>query len=1089
MFRMTRGKRTGLRSGGLVAALAVGVVAALLPVTATRAISAGRTTYIVELAADPLTAYHGGIGAYSATSPRVTGHPLDVTSPEARRYEALLDTRQRRALRAAGAGDAPLLYRYRTVFPGFAARLTAAEVDRLRASSAVRAVTPDGFSHPLAAGKGGSKGSKGSKASSGDRSGEGPAFLGLPNGLWKRLGGTDKAGDGVIVGVLDTGIYPEHPSFADQPSDANGRRRYKGPAYQPPKVWRGVCQTGAEFPATACNNKLIGARYFVEGFGTDRLHAKEFLSPRDANGHGSHTASTAAGNYGVSPVIGGYDLGIPMISGVAPRAYVAMYKVCWTPKSEDTTRPVEESCSDADTVAAIDAAVSDGVNVINYSVGSSHPAVFGPVERSFLFAVDSGVFVAAAAGNDGPKPGTVGSPAGVPWVTSVAASTLGRTFEATVSVAPKKGGTGSTIKAKGASLTAPLPKKTLVDAAAVPAPGIAPDKSELCLAGSLDPAAVKGKAVLCKRGQNPRVEKGKVVLDAGGVGMVLYDATLEDQPVADLHWLPAAHVSLSDGQAIKALLAAGGPAVVQLGGGKPASRSGDVIASFSSRGPQLAVPDIAKPDLAAPGVDILAANTPTPAETQRPGETFQILSGTSMASPQVAGVGALLTQLAPTWSPAEMKSALMTSANPKVTKEDEKTPADVFEMGSGRIDPNRAADPGLVVDAGLVDYAGYLKGQDPAFVSGDVTPLAASDLNLPAVSFGSFTGSRSTVRTFTSVDSKTGSWQVKVDGLPGVKATVAPERFDIAPGQTQAVNFAFAGAGAAFDAYTLGAVVLTNTGDGRTVRLPVSIQPVKLAVAPGIDVVTADPSGAAPVTVEAGYQGDMSALAWGLAPPRVATGETIATAQPNAVPFEAGPGVKVVDLDAPPGAQVLAAQITNADGGAPDTDLDLYLFYDHDGNGFDAGDLAASSADADAAESIAVPLPPPGSYRLAVVGFKTKDPVTTYDFSTWLVTDPSPDDPSTPSSAPGLAATGDPKSVTPGGSATVQLEWTGVDADGVYLGLVTYYDSAAPDPRQPTTASLVRIVKAPPGTPAPAGVGPTPNTWTGPVGPGRNRDT
>jgi subtilisin family serine protease len=1081
VFRMTRGMGSG-RSGGLVVAVALGIVAALLPVAATRATSAGRSTYIVELAADPLTSYQGGIRAYSATSPRATGRPLDVASPEARRYKALLDARQNRVLRAAGAGEAPVLYRYRTVFPGFAARLTSEEATRLRTSPGVRAVSPDQFSHPLAAGKG-----RTGRAASGGLGGESPAFLGLPNGLWKRLGGPDKAGEGVIVGVLDTGIYPEHPSFADQPSDGNGRRLYKGPAYQPPKVWRGVCQTGESFAATACNHKLIGARYFVDGFGADHLHDNEFLSPRDANGHGSHTASTAAGNYGVSPVVGGYDLGIPMISGIAPRAYVAMYKVCWTGKSADQNRPVDESCSASDTVAAIDAAVSDGVNVINYSVGTPHPAVFGPVERAFLFADDAGVFVAAAAGNEGPKPGTVGSPASVPWVTAVAASTLGRTFEGTVTVTPKKGGTGSAIKAKGASLTGPLPKKPLVDAAAVPAAGIGADKSELCLPGSLDATAVKGKAVLCKRGQNPRVEKGKVVLDAGGVGMVLYDATLDDQPVADLHWLPAVHVSVSDGQAIKALLTGGVAAVVQLGGGKPGPRTGDVIAPFSSRGPQLPVPEIVKPDLTAPGVDILAANTPTPAETQRPGETFQVISGTSMASPHVAGVGALLTQLAPTWSPAEMKSALMTSANPKVTKEDEKTPADVFEMGSGRMDPNRAADPGLVVDAGLDDYARYLKGQDPAFVSGDVAPLAAADLNLPAVSFGSFTGARSTARTFTSVDSKTGTWQVKVEGLPGMKATVAPERFDIAPGQTQAVDFSFAGDGAAFDAYTLGAVVLTNTADGRRVRLPVSIRPVKLAAPPGVGVVTADASGAVPVTVAAGYQGDMSALGWGLAPPRVAAGEKIATAQADALPFEAGTGVNVVDLEVPPGAQVLAAQITNADGGAPDTDLDLYLFYDHDGNGFDAGDMAAVSADEDAAESIAVPLPPPGSYRLAVVGFKTMDPVTTYDFSTWLVSDPSPDDPSTPSSAPGLAVTGDPQAVTPGGLATLQLEWSGMDADGTYLGLVTYYDSAAPDPRLPLTASLVRIVKAPPGAPAPTA--PADDTWTGPTGPGRNRDT
>src|SRR5439155_1489904 len=143
--------------------------------------------------------------------------------------------------------------------------------------------------------------------------------------------GSGKAGEGVVIGVIDTGIYPEHPSFADVPLGPEGRR-YGGPAYRPdpPAGWKGTCQAGAGFPAGACNHKLIGARYFVDGFGAANLKPGEFLSPRDANGHGSHVAATAAGNYGVAPKIGGYDLGIPAVSGIAPRARIAAYKVCWT---------------------------------------------------------------------------------------------------------------------------------------------------------------------------------------------------------------------------------------------------------------------------------------------------------------------------------------------------------------------------------------------------------------------------------------------------------------------------------------------------------------------------------------------------------------------------------------------------------------------------------------------------------------------------------------------------------------------------------------------------------------------------------------
>jgi subtilisin family serine protease len=1045
--------------------LVLGLLAAVLPAAGGGAVSAARSTYIVELTAPPLATYAGGISAFEATSPRATGHPLQMTGSAVRHYQAFLDTRQSHVLATAGVGRAPVVYRYRTAFPGFAARLTPGEADRLRSTPGVRALTPDGISYPLAT-------KRAPSSSGGSGSGrEGPAFLGLPGGLWKGLGGPEHAGEGVIVGVLDTGIYPDHPSFADRPDAAGaGESRYQGPAYQAPPAskWHGECQAGAEFPATSCNNKLIGARYFVSGYGPENLNEHEFLSPRDAVGHGSHTAATAAGNYGVVPTLGGHTVGVASISGIAPRAWIAMYKVCWAGKIVDPKKDEPpQACSDSDNVAAIDAAVHDGVDVINYSLGSSSAQVFGPVERAFLFAVGAGVFVANAAGNTGPEAGTVGSPGAVPWLASVGATTLGRTFQSPVTVTPTGASGGTPVEAKGASLTDALSARPLLDAAALPASGSSPAQAELCLPGSLDAAAVAGKAVLCKRGQNARVDKGKVVRDAGGVGMILYNAKADEEVVADLHWIPAAHVTLETGQAIKALLASGAGAEVKIGASQPVAKPADVMAPFSSRGPQSPVPDIAKPDMTAPGVDILAATSPTPTGAGRPGETFEIMSGTSMASPQVAGAAALLTQLHPTWSPSAVKSALMTSAVPGVTKQDGKTPADPFDAGSGRIDPNRAADPGLVLDAGMADYTRYLKGRDPSVVAGDIAPLAPVDLNLPAITFSSLTGVGSTTRTFTSVDTSSGSWRVTVDGLSGITTTVTPASFDVAAGQAQAVTFAFARNGAPFAAYTFGTVVLTDAG-GRTVRLPVSIRPVEVAAPTTLDVATKDGSGTAPITVGAGYSGDLNALGWGLAPPRTLAGQTVGKAaayRASAPPVEAGPGVDVFDVQVPPSAQVLAAQITNVDGGAPDTDLDLYLFYDKEGDGFDAKDLKTLSAGPGAAESIALALPPPGAYRFVVTGFKTKDPVSTFDFTTWLTADSSPNDPSTPSTVPGLAVGGNPQRVTPGGSATFRLEWLGASADATYFGLVTFHDSTPPDPLRPVAATLVRIIKSPPKAP------------------------
>jgi hypothetical protein len=543
--------------------------------------------------------------------------------------------------------------------------------------------------------------------------------------------------------------------------------------------------------------------------------------------------------------------------------------------------------------------------------------------------------------------------------------------------------------------------------------------------------------------------------------MVLANTKPEEEVVADLHWVPTVHVSAADGAAIRPLLAEGGAATLSLEGGRPVAAQGDRMAAFSSRGPEAAVPDIAKPDLGAPGVNILAADTPTPATGERPGETFQIISGTSMASPEVAGAAALLADLEPDWSPAAIKSALMTSADPKVMTEDGARPAGPLDVGSGRIDPNAAATPGLVVDTPVVDYVRYLKAQAPEAVSDpSITPLSAADLNLPSVAFSRFAGGSSTVRTLTSVDRRQQAWTVSVEAPGGLIGRVEPGRFDIAPGATQALTLSLTLAGAPLDAYTSGAVVLTNITDDRTVRLPVSVKPVKIDAPPRLEVTTADAAGFAPLAVRAGFAGGLTALGWGLVPPHIASGETVATAQPTRDhPWEQSPGVRTFDLEVPVGAQVLAADVSVSDGA--DTDLDLYVFRDQGKKGFDASDVVARSAGPGATESIAVAMPPPGSYRFTVVGFKTPEPVANFDFTTWLGSDPTPDDPASPSTTPGFAVGGDAAEVAPGDRLELSLAWSGITDAGTYFGLVTYHDQTPADPQSPFGATLVRVVKGP----------------------------
>ncbi|XP_064934846.1 subtilisin-like protease 4 [Musa acuminata AAA Group] len=574
-----------------------------------------------------------------------------------------------------------------------------------------------------------------------------PTFLGLrrrKHGVWR----SSNMGEGVIIGVLDTGITPGHPSFDD----------YGMPP--PPAKWKGRCDLNASF----CNNKLIGARSFVNYDGRKRLSN---VSVVDADGHGTHTASTAAGAFVKRANI--YGLARGLASGMAPRAHLAIYKVCL------------ESCANYDILAGMDAAVGDGVDVLSLSLGGDPvPFFVDAIALGGFNAISKGVFVSCSAGNSGPDHYTVSNDA--PWLLTVGASTLDRTFRTTVKL-------GDGQEFDGESMYQPSNYKSKLLPLVYPGLITGNSDTALCMNGTLDSVDVRGKIVLCDRGTNARVEKGQVVKKAGGAGMILVNDALNSYSTnADLHVLPASHLPYSAAAKIKVYInsTSAPTAAIIFKGTTTRVPNSPALASFSSRGPSQITPGILKPDILGPGVNILAAwNT----------QKFNMISGTSMSCPHLSGISALIKKAHPDWSPAAIKSAIMTTARPKDNRQqpifDEKhVPADLFAVGAGHVDPQRAIDPGLVYDLAPGDYIPYLCGmgiKDESVSAiarkkvncSSVKSITEGELNYPSITVTLPANSSkwiSYTRTVTNVGNPMTEYSVRVDVAKGVTARVQPPK-------------------------------------------------------------------------------------------------------------------------------------------------------------------------------------------------------------------------------------------------------------------------------------------------------------------------
>ena len=679
---------------------------------------------VVKLDYDATASYQGGIKGLAATSPKITGKKLTGKSAAEKKYETYTASIENgfKAQLKSKVPSATAGRSLRRVYGGVAVQVPANQVGTILSLPNVAAVQSDALNQ------------LDTDSSS--------TFIGAPT-IWAQNGGQSLAGHGVIFGDLDSGVWPEHPSFADNPALGS----------PPPAPGGGVrvCDFG-DNPLTgavdvfACNSKLIGGQPFIDSYNAFVGGEVYGDSARDSNGHGTHTTTTAAGGIVASTPIFGTDHG--PISGIAPGAWVMAYKVCGV-----------AGCFSSDSAAAVEQAILDGVTVINFSISGGVNPYGDVVELAFLDAYDAGILVAASAGNAGPGAGTTNHLG--PWTLTVAASTQTREFQSTLTLTDGPDSAAFI----GASITSGISTATPVVLAAN-IPGYTDSD---CLT-ELAPGAATGVIVACRRGVIGRVQKGFNVAAGGAAGMILYNLPMQDVET-DNHYLPTVH--LADGTNFLAFMAAHPTASATFTSGTAGIGAGDVMAAFSSRGPG---GQFLKPDVTAPGVQILAGHTPTPDEVSGgpAGEYFQAIAGTSMSSPHAAGAAILLKSLHPNWSPGAIKSALMTTSNTSVVKEDLVTPADPFDFGAGRIDLTKAGAAGVVFDESASNM--YFLGADP---------VTAVNVNTPSVNVPIMPGTITVTRTATNVTNKNFDFKASVVAPVGATIKVKPSHGNIKPGKSQ----------------------------------------------------------------------------------------------------------------------------------------------------------------------------------------------------------------------------------------------------------------------------------------------------------------